>query len=165
MTAIARYLPALLAAALAWLYAVGAQKQRRACFLAGCSTLVAMGLGQLIGMAYPRPRPYDTYPIHLLVPRVHDTSFPSDHAIVGFAVAVGVMMVNRRAGIALLAAALVLCFARVFVGAHYPTDVLAGAALGGLTAAGIWRLGEHGLLRKPLDWLLTSRVACVIPPR
>ncbi|AQV97221.1 phosphatase [Cupriavidus necator] len=62
------------------------------------------------------------------------SSFPSDHAMLWCAVATGVMVASRRIGMLALAyAVLFICMARVFVGLHYPTDVLGGAIMGVLT--------------------------------
>jgi undecaprenyl-diphosphatase len=62
------------------------------------------------------------------------SSFPSDHAMLWCAVATGVIIASRWIGILALAyAVFFVCMARVLVGLHYPTDVLAGAILGVLT--------------------------------
>ncbi len=59
------------------------------------------------------------------------SSFPSDHAVLFAALATGFWMINRWAGIAAtLHALVVIAFARVFLTLHYPTDILAGAAIG-----------------------------------
>lgn len=59
------------------------------------------------------------------------SSFPSDHAMLWCAVATGVMVASRGIGMLALAyTVLVICMARVFVGLHFPTDVLGGAILG-----------------------------------
>jgi undecaprenyl-diphosphatase len=149
----ARFLPVVFALALVGLWLTWKRVNQRAAFLAGISALVALGIGQLIGMAFPRPRPYLTHQVNLLISPSADTSFPSDHATLGFAVAVLVWRYNRRAGTALLLLALVLAFARIFVGAHYPSDVLGGAVLGTLTSIAIAVLGESSPLRKWLNAL------------
>jgi membrane-associated phospholipid phosphatase len=69
----------------------------------------------------------------LLAPS-HDPSFPSDHASFGFAVAVALVCVNRRIGMAALLIAAFLAFSRVYTGEHYPGDVVVGALVGGLVA-------------------------------
>ncbi len=104
---------------------------------AGGAALVALGIGQLIGGAIDRARPYEAMTgVHLLVDKTTDFSFPSDHAIVAGAVAVGLLLTNRRWGTVAAVLAVVMAFTRVYVGAHYPADVDAGLALGGAVAAG-----------------------------
>ena len=106
---------------------------------AACAALVALGAGQIIGGAVDRARPYETMAnVHLLVDKTTDFSFPSDHATVAGAVAVGLLFANRRWGIIASGLAIVMAFTRVYVGAHYPGDVLAGLALGGLVATVGW---------------------------
>ena len=151
MVGCAKFFPVVFALALLGLWLTWMPKNQRAAFLAGISALVALGIGQLIGMAFPRPRPYLTHHVNLLISRTADTSFPSDHATLGFAVAILVWRHNRRVGTVLLLLALLLAFARIFVGAHYPSDVLGGAVVGALTSAVIAVLSESHPLRNRLD--------------
>lgn len=99
------------------------------------AALVALGIGQFIGRAIDRARPYETMTgVHLLVNRTTDFSFPSDHATAAGAVAVGLLLTNRRWGTVAAILAVVMALTRVYVGAHYPADVVAGLALGGAVA-------------------------------
>jgi membrane-associated phospholipid phosphatase len=103
---------------------------------AGGAALVALLVNQPIGRALHRPRPYLTHPhVELLVARTRDQSFPSDHAVVVGAVAVGLLAVAWQLGVAAAVLAVGMAFARVYVGAHYPGDVVAGLLLGGVVAA------------------------------
>ena len=117
------------------------------------AALAALGIGQLIGGAIDRARPYETIAnVHLLVDKTTDFSFPSDHSTVAGAVAVGLLFANRRWGIVAGVLALLMAFTRVYVGAHYPTDVLAGLVLGGIVATAGWFVVVP-LLRRIAEWM------------
>jgi undecaprenyl-diphosphatase len=79
---------------------------------------------------FQRARPFEAHPqIHPLY-AVHSSSFPAGHAATAFAgAAVLAYVVPRLAPLLFLIAALI-GFSRVYVGVHYPTDVLGGAAIG-----------------------------------
>lgn len=64
----------------------------------------------------------------------HDPSFPCKPAAVGFAAATGIWMGNRKAGFLLYVLASLWAFARFYAGVHYFVDILAGTAIGILTA-------------------------------
>jgi membrane-associated phospholipid phosphatase len=66
----------------------------------------------------------------VLASHARDASFPSDHAAAGFAIATVLVLGHRKLGAAALAFAALMSFARVYVGEHWPGDVLAGAAIG-----------------------------------
>ncbi len=115
---------------------------------AGGAPLIALLKGQTIGRSVDRARPSNSLDnVHLLLSRTADFSFPSDHATMAGAVAVGLLLVDRRLGVVAGVAALLMAFARVYVGAHYPVDVLAGLALGGLVAAIGWYFPVPALVR------------------
>jgi undecaprenyl-diphosphatase len=92
----------------------------------------ALGVNQILSAIWYRPRPYITHPhqVHYLLSHSADSSFPSDHAAAAFAIAAVLFAYHRTLGLAALALAAVVGFARVYVGAHYPADVLCGAAIG-----------------------------------
>ncbi|MFJ8002612.1 phosphatase PAP2 family protein [Streptomyces sp. NPDC096310] len=78
-----------------------------------------------------RPRPFvDHKNIEVLITGKTDYSFVSDHATMAMAVAVGIFIAHRRFGLAAIALALLEGFCRVYMGVHYPTDVIGGFALG-----------------------------------
>src|SRR5712691_2367619 len=99
-------------------------KLASACALASAS--LALLINQLIGKLWQRQRPFAAHPsAHVWGSRSHDPSFPSDHASAAFAIAFAVLFFDRLAGSLFLIAAIVIAVGRVFIGAHYPADVLA----------------------------------------
>lgn len=86
-----------------------------------------------------RPRPFaEIDGLALLFYRPTDPSFPSNSASVGFALATAAFLRHRKLGAALYALAFLWAFARVYGGVHYPTDVLAGAAIGAASGVAAW---------------------------
>jgi len=120
---------------------------------AGGAPLIGLLVAQAIGRSVDRSRPYNTLDnVHLLLSKTADFSFPSDHATVAGAVAVGLFMIDRRLGLISGLGALLMAFARVYVGAHYPGDVLAGLVIGGAVAAAGWYLVVP-VLDRGLAWV------------
>ncbi len=111
---------------------------RHTCVAAGLSFLIGLGLNQIILLFIHRVRPYDAGVTHLIISRSSDWSFPSDHATATFAIAVAVLLQRLpKRGLAYLAAALLVCFSRIYVGTHYLTDVLGGAVTGTFAAVAV----------------------------
>jgi undecaprenyl-diphosphatase len=107
------------------------------------------------------------------------SSFPSDHAAVFFAVATCIYFVSRSAGIvALCHSFFVVCLTRVYMGLHYPTDILAGACIGvGIGCLFKNRAIQGAVASKIMPWLknhpdgfygllflLTFQIAVVFDP-
>jgi undecaprenyl-diphosphatase len=92
---------------------------------------VSFGIKDLV----ERPRPFVAHPQIEPLYTVHSSSFPAGHAATAFAGATVVAAIWRRGWPLFFAIAVAIAFSRVYVGVHYPGDVLAGAAVG--TAVGL----------------------------
>jgi undecaprenyl-diphosphatase len=122
---------------------------RRGAVAGGASAGLALLVGQVISRLVDRPRPFvdEPHAVHLFVTHAADPGFPSDHATASFAVAVALLLCNRRWGLVALAMAAVVAIGRVGMAVHFPSDVLAGAALGAATALALWSPSTRRLLQ------------------
>ena len=88
----------------------------------------------LLKSLFARPRPYDELQnVRLLVACTGSFSFPSGHAAASFAVASIIGHYSGRTAIPAFVIACLVAFSRIYVGVHYPSDVLGGAVWGGIT--------------------------------
>jgi undecaprenyl-diphosphatase len=113
------------------------QVYQRTVLIAAISIGLASLLMLIVNQYYFRPRPFNELPpgsVNLLFYRPTDSSFPSNLAAVLFAIAVPIIIKIRSYGLILLAIAVFSSFGRIYIGIHYPLDVLGGAAIGALGA-------------------------------
>ena len=78
-----------------------------------------------------RPRPFDAIPQLEALVHAGGWSFPSGHSTSSMAASIVMFrQLPRRVGIPALALGILICLSRLYVGVHYPTDVLAGTVTG-----------------------------------
>ena len=85
-------------------------------------------------LVYPDPRP--------LVGVPHSGAFPSGHAAAAFAAATVIAYASRRLAVPAYVLAALVAWSRVYVGVHWPLDVIGGAVLGVLVATALLKLLE-----------------------
>lgn len=113
--------------------------------VAGVSSVVArFGIAELIRFFYHRPRPFVDLPAHQLLTST-EWSFPSGHATFFFALSTAVYLYNKKWGIGLFVATVLMTVSRVAAGIHYPSDIIAGAAVGAGIAYAVFSLARRFL--------------------
>ncbi|HET7259436.1 MAG TPA: phosphatase PAP2 family protein [Candidatus Acidoferrum sp.] len=126
------------------------------------SSFVAVFAARMLAISLPyRERPLRNPLLHFQLPydmrpdRVLGwSSFPSDHGALWFALAAGIFFISRRLSIFLgLYVCLTLAIARMYLGIHYPTDILAGGLIGiGVASLAKYPAIRTAVTRKPMEW-------------
>ena len=111
----------------------------------GVTLVLAFGFGLVAASLHTEKRPFQSQHVHLLLKHAPGQSFPSDHATAAFALALAALVfLSRPVGAALLAIAVMIGFARVYCGVHYPGDILGSLLV--------------SLLALPFGWLARNRI-------
>jgi undecaprenyl-diphosphatase len=119
---------------------------------AGFTVLVS----RLISLFYYRNRPFVDFEVNQLLYHIESNSFPSDHAAAAVAIAVMLYLFSRRIGRIYLVLAAFVCFSRVWIGVHYPFDVMVGIIVGIAAALACYRILEKTeLYNKSMQLLRT----------
>lgn len=146
-----------------WLRGNG--KTRQMMLVATTSGLVGMLINQLVGLVWSHPRPFMIGLGHTFIPHVADSSFPSDHLTLWWATVFSVLMQQgpRRAWSALALLGISIAWARIYLGVHFPFDMLGAAVVAALSAwltlnAAHWYLPPVYRLAVGMHRILFSRL-------
>lgn len=94
------------------------------------SILAALVTNRIIKLFYFRPRPFVNRRIGILIPSKTDSSFPSKHTLLVFALSSSIYFYKRILGSFLLGLSLLTGVSRVWVGSHYPSDIFGSGMIG-----------------------------------
>jgi undecaprenyl-diphosphatase len=123
---------------LVFLWIFGEDEDRRAAVGACLSSLLALAIAHVISSAYMHPRPFMDGPVRNYLGHSPDSSFPSDHSTLLFALGFALLIYPSRQGRwfwgLLIAIGIAVGWARIFLGAHYPLDVIGAALVAALSA-------------------------------
>ncbi|MDR3598798.1 phosphatase PAP2 family protein [Clostridium sp.] len=97
---------------------------RKVAFNTFVITVINLILSFIIGNIYYVDRPFIHNKVNLLMPHTTDASFPSDHATGTMSIALGLAKYNKILTTILTLLSLIVGFSRVYVGNHYPMDVI-----------------------------------------
>ena len=126
----AEYFEYILILSLLLFLAVGFRKYFKMVLLTFLSAVFArFFIVNFIRCLWERPRPFVENNVNLLLTH-NAAAFPSGHAAFYFAISTIVYFYNKKIGLLFFLASFLICISRVFVGIHWPTDILAGAVVG-----------------------------------
>jgi undecaprenyl-diphosphatase len=152
----------LFAAALWWGWFRGEKSQwhdREHIISTLLSCFIAIVLGRALALMLPfRVRPLHQVGLNFLLPYgmvksrlIGHSSFPSDHMVLFCSLCAGLLFVSKKLGVlALLYVAVFIGFSRVYLGLHYPTDIVGGAVIG----VGIGWIGNLYIWRSSISKLI-----------
>lgn len=117
-----------------WLH--GGVSTRKAMLVTAVSGMLSLLINQIIGLAWLHPRPFMVGLGHTLIPHVADSSFPSDHLTLWWAVAFSLALQrgHRIADIGLALLGVPIAWARIYLGVHFPFDMFGAVAVATLSA-------------------------------
>jgi undecaprenyl-diphosphatase len=131
----------IMLAVMACLWFTGKESNQKLAFYSLLSASVALLIAILIiSPEVNHSRPFVEHQVNQLIPHAADGSFPSDHATMAFSIAFSVLLVKRRLGVIMLALAVLTGIARVYVGVHYPGDIVGSMVLSLLVSVIVYTL-------------------------
>ncbi|MBF0840365.1 MULTISPECIES: undecaprenyl-diphosphatase [Mammaliicoccus] len=115
--------------------------------------VVAEVFGAIAGAIHSNNQPFaELSNVNQLIGHAIDNSFPSDHAIEFFSICITFLLFKKNLRYVWLAIAILVSISRVWVGVHYPADILVGAILGIIGAAlCYWIIPQLNVIKKLLD--------------
>jgi undecaprenyl-diphosphatase len=88
----------------------------------------------IIKLVYFKPRPFMKRRVGILIPAKMDSTFPSKHTLLVFAISTSIFLYNRVLGSIMMVLAGLTGFSRIWVGHHYPSDIIGSAFIGTMTS-------------------------------
>ena len=158
MISISKLVPYLYILILAWLYVkgfrTGSFKLRGESFATAVLLVICLIGSFILGSMFYENRPFVDHPDAVLIlNHAADASFPSDHAIGTMALACGILFYRWNLGTWMVYGSILVGISRVFVGNHYPGDILGAFILVWILTALYNKLLRRGVVRvyKGLD--------------
>jgi len=112
----------------------GKDKNRKMVLVTSISLAVSLTISKVIGHLWYQSRPFVDHDVTQLIAHTASASFPSNHATIAFVTAFSIWLFRKNEGLLWLVLAAGIAFSRVWVGVHYPLDILGGMVLGIVSA-------------------------------
>ncbi|MGM0854702.1 MAG: undecaprenyl-diphosphatase [Bacillota bacterium] len=107
---------------------------RRVSWNAVMSSGITLFLHALIKLFYFKPRPFAKRRVGILIPSKIDSSFPSKHTLLAFAVSTSIVLYDRVLGSIMWGLSVLTGFSRIWLGHHYPSDIIGSAIIASMTS-------------------------------
>lgn len=121
-------LPVIFALAVVVVYLIGISKRnvryRKIAVNTIVFTVINLIVSFIIGAVYYVDRPFVHHNVNLVISHATNASFPSDHVIGTFSIALGLRMFNKKLGNVLIVLSIIVGISRIYVGHHYPSDII-----------------------------------------
>ncbi|ASB87065.1 undecaprenyl-diphosphatase [Bacillus sonorensis] len=144
------YLYALMLLAI-WLF--GGSSYKKSVLQAGFTGILGLAANYLITLIYYEPRPFVAHHVDVLIHHAADASFPSDHTTGALAISIAFWLCHRRLGSLMIAFGLLTGFSRIWVGHHYPVDVLGSILVSVLVSLIVLRFSKY--LTPIFNWIIS----------
>lgn len=118
-------------------------RKRNEAFEAVVSIVISLFMQFIIKLFYFKPRPFLKRKVGILTPSKFDSSFPSKHTILAFAISTTVLFYQRTLGSIMMGFSFLLGLSRIWIGHHYPSDIAGSAVLGSFTSSIIHKLFQR----------------------
>ena len=148
ITFLASFLIWFMLGGLIFLWIIDGRVKREQALHAFLSGTLAWTVSMMIKSLFPSIRPFSingTIPLTITIPSV-DSSFPSTHTAVAFAVATSIYVHNKKLGLRFLILAALIAMGRVLSSAHFLQDVVFGILIGLSTSYLIKKLHTFKLI-------------------
>jgi undecaprenyl-diphosphatase len=107
---------------------------RKVSWNAVMSSGITLFLHTLINLFYFKPRPFVKRRVGILIPSKKDSSFPSKHTLLAFAVSTSINLYDGVLGSIMRVLSVLTGFSRIWTGHHYPSDIIGSAFIGSMTS-------------------------------
>lgn len=142
------------------------ERHHRLMLSAFLATLAGLAINGLIGLLWDHPRPFVMPLGHTFIPHAPTPSFPSNHMTIVSTVAFSFLLRPhlRAIGLALAVLALPIAWSRIYLGVHFPLDMLGAVVVAAISATLVRLLQPlfmtplYRLLRRLYRWLFAPLI-------
>jgi undecaprenyl-diphosphatase len=107
---------------------------KKVVYQSGISIMINICINFLFKQLKYRPRPFMIHHANVLLPTKQDSTYLSKHTILAFSISTSIYMYNKIIGYIMYGLSILTGFSRIWVGAHYPYDVIRSAFIGSVVS-------------------------------